>query len=174
MLLDALAVLGLLAKEGARYRLTPTASEHLVPGKPMYMGDVRGIFASDVFWTALPRGAEAVKKGGTILDKHAETPRNPFWEAFAQSSASMAFPASMAIDAFLGPWIESKPRVERDDLPVATTDPAHRRGTREPERREQGRISRANDLLLDAMVIAAPRAMGHPTMQTTVEPISIG
>jgi 2-polyprenyl-3-methyl-5-hydroxy-6-metoxy-1,4-benzoquinol methylase len=116
ILLDALTVLGLLAKEGTKYRLTPTASEHLVPGKPMYMGDVRGIFASDVFWTALPRLAEAVKKGGTILDKHAETPANPFWESFAQSSASMAFPGSMAIDAVVGAWIDSKPKCRVLDI----------------------------------------------------------
>ncbi len=116
ILLDALSVLGLLAKEGAKYRLTPTASDHLVPGKPMYMGDVRGIFASPVFWAALPRLAEAVKKGGTILDKHAETPANPFWESFAQSSASMAFPGSMALDAVLGTWIESKPKCRVLDI----------------------------------------------------------
>jgi hypothetical protein len=64
--------------------------------------------------------------------------------------------------------------IMRVDLPGATTDPAHRRGTRGPERREQVRISRADDLLLDAVVIGAPRAMGHPTMQTTVEPIGMG
>ena len=109
ILLDALSVLGLLAKEGATYRLTPMASDHLVPGKPMFLGDVRGIFASDVWWAAIPRLSEAVRRGGTILDTHAETPQHPFWEKFAQSSAALAFPGSMVLDALVGTWIASKP-----------------------------------------------------------------
>jgi 2-polyprenyl-3-methyl-5-hydroxy-6-metoxy-1,4-benzoquinol methylase len=109
ILLDALAVLGLLDKEGTKYGLSPTARDHLVPGEALYLGDVRGIFASDVFWSAMPRLAEAVRNGGSVLAKHAETPENPFWEQFAQSSAWMAFPAAMAIDAVLGEWVESKP-----------------------------------------------------------------
>jgi hypothetical protein len=52
---------------------------------------------------------------------------------------------------------------------------SHRRGARDLQLREQVRISRTDDLLLDdAVVIGAPRATGHPTMQTTVGPISIG
>jgi 2-polyprenyl-3-methyl-5-hydroxy-6-metoxy-1,4-benzoquinol methylase len=116
ILLDALSVLGLLAKEGKTYRLTAIASEHLVPGKPMFLGDVRGIFASKIFWQALPRLADAVKKGGTVLDAHAETPEHPFWESFAQSSAALAFPGSMAIDAVLGDWIASKPKCRVLDI----------------------------------------------------------
>lgn len=116
ILLDALTVLGLLAKDGGKYKLTPTASDHLVPGKPMFMGDVRGIFASSMFWSSLPRLHEAVKKGGTIMDTHAETPEHPFWEAFAQSSAAMAFPGSMALDGILGKWIDSKQKCRVLDI----------------------------------------------------------
>jgi len=109
ILLDALVVLGLLSKEGMKYGLTPAASDHLVPGKPMYVGELRGIFASDMFWGGMPHLADAVRKGGSVLEKHAETPGNPFWEQFAQSSAAMAFPGAAAIDAVLGKWIESRP-----------------------------------------------------------------
>ncbi len=116
ILLDALAVLGLLAKNGATYALTPVASEYLVPGKPMFMGDIRGIFASSVFWSALPRLAEAVRKGGTIMDAHAETPENPFWKSFADSSAAIAFPGSMVLDTILGDWIATKPKCRVLDI----------------------------------------------------------
>jgi hypothetical protein len=54
-------------------------------------------------------------------------------------------------------------RVERDDRPEGTTDPAHRRGARDLQLREQVWISCTDDLLLDAAIIGAPRAMGHPT-----------
>ncbi len=108
ILLDALAVLGLVAKERDVYRLTELAEEHLVPGKPMCVGDAAGIFASSIMWTGMSRLAEAVKSGGTILAEHAETPKHPFWETFAQSSAWMAFPAASALDAIVGDYLASK------------------------------------------------------------------
>lgn len=116
ILLDALAVLGLLGKEDGKFRLTPMAMDYLVPGKPMYLGDLRGIFASQIFWTGLPRLADAVKKGGSILEMHAETRENPFWEQFAQSSASLVFPSAMVIDGVLGKWIDSKGRCRVLDI----------------------------------------------------------
>lgn len=116
ILLDALAVLGLLIKEGGKYRLTPTASEHLVPGKPAYLGDMQALFASKVFWTYLPRLAEAVRKDGTILEEHAETPQNAYWETFAQYTAGIAFPGAMSLDAIVGKWIESKPKCRVLDI----------------------------------------------------------
>jgi C-methyltransferase len=76
----------------------------------MFLGDLRNIFASPMFWSALPRLGEAVKQGGTIMDTHAETREHPFWESFAASSAAMAFPGSMAIDGILGKWIASMPK----------------------------------------------------------------
>ena len=109
-------MLGLLTKEGGKYGLTPLASEHLVPGKPMYLGDMRNIFASPMFWSAMPRLAETVKKGGTTMETHAETPAHPFWETFAQSSAAMAFPGSMALDGIVGKWIDGKPKCRVLDI----------------------------------------------------------
>ena len=116
ILLDALAIAGLVTKEADAYRLTPLAEEHLVPGKPMYAGDAAGIFGSPMVWSAMSRLAEAVKSGGTVLAEHAETPKNPFWETFAQSSASMAFPAAMALDAILGDYLASRPKARVLDI----------------------------------------------------------
>src|SRR5437016_11117775 len=50
LLLEAVRALGLLAKDGDRYRLTPVAEAHLVPGRPMYLGDLIRIFGSEMFW----------------------------------------------------------------------------------------------------------------------------
>src|SRR5438046_292314 len=84
MLVDGLATVGLLTKKDATYALSPLAEEHLVPGKPMYMGDGAGIFASPMMWNAFSRLADAVRNDGTVLPEHAETPKHPFWEAFAR------------------------------------------------------------------------------------------
>jgi 2-polyprenyl-3-methyl-5-hydroxy-6-metoxy-1,4-benzoquinol methylase len=111
ILLDALSVQGLLAKEGDEYRLTAMASDHLVPGKPTYFGDMRGIYASDPMWAALPRLAETVRRGGST-----EMPEHSFWEQFAQSGWATAVPAATVIDAVLGEWIASKPRCRVLDI----------------------------------------------------------
>jgi len=116
VLLDGLAVLGLLAKKGALYENTPLSEEHLVPGKPMYMGDITGIFGSDIMWNGYRRLTAAVRNDGTVMPEHAETPRHPFWETFARSSASMAFPAAGTLAGLLGPWIGSKPKVRVLDI----------------------------------------------------------
>jgi C-methyltransferase len=116
ILLNALAVVGLVAKEGKKYRLTLAAEAHLVPGKPMYVGDFAGIAGNPVMWQGLSRLAEAVRSGGSVLADHAETPRHPFWETFAQSSGSMAFPASTALEGLLHDWIAARPRVRVLDI----------------------------------------------------------
>lgn len=116
ILFDALAVLGLVVKADGKYALTPAARDHLVPGKPMYLGDVTNIFNGPMLWPALPQLAQAVKSGGTVMESHAETPAHPFWETFAQSSAAMAFPAAMALDAYVGAFLAGKPRARVLDV----------------------------------------------------------
>lgn len=116
ILLDALVALGLLGKDGETYRLAPLAEAHLVPGAPMYMGDFAGLIGHPALWGGLGRLAEAVRAGGTVLPEHAETPKHPFWEAFARSSASMAGPAAMVLDGLLHDWIASRPKVRVLDI----------------------------------------------------------
>src|ERR1019366_6208767 len=50
---------------------------------------------------------------------------------------------------------------ERDDLPDPAADPAHRRRAGDLQFREELRIPRADDLLLDSVVVGAARAMAH-------------
>lgn len=116
VLLDGLAVLGLLTKKDGAYDTTPLSAAHLVPGQPMYMGDATGIFGNSMMWNALSRLADAVRNDGTVLAEHAETPRHPFWETFARSSASMAGPTAGMIAEMLGGWIASKPKVRALDI----------------------------------------------------------
>ena len=48
LLLNSLAAIGLLEKEGTRYRNSPVASKYLVQGKHGYQGDILNHY--DVLW----------------------------------------------------------------------------------------------------------------------------
>jgi hypothetical protein len=50
---------------------------------------------------------------------------------------------------------------ERDDLPQTAADPAHRRRAGDLQFRVEFRVPRADDLLLDSVVVGAARAMAH-------------
>jgi len=63
ILLDALCPIGLLAKSGGVYSLTPTAATFLVPGRPAYCGG-----AWLTFWRDRDQLAEAVRTGQATLD----------------------------------------------------------------------------------------------------------
>jgi 2-polyprenyl-3-methyl-5-hydroxy-6-metoxy-1,4-benzoquinol methylase len=116
ILLNALSVVGLIAKQGAKYALTPLSSEHLVPGKPMYLGDAASLFVSPMSWEGRARFTDIVKNGGTVLAEHAETPKHSFWETFAKSSAFMAFPAVAVLDRVLAPWFATRQKVRVLDI----------------------------------------------------------
>jgi C-methyltransferase len=108
MILDALSVLGLTARRGTTYELTPPARAFLVPGGPTYLGDVANIFAGPMLWESFGKLTEAVRAGGSVMDKHAETPSHPFWETFARASAGLAFPAAGALAELLTPLATEK------------------------------------------------------------------
>jgi C-methyltransferase len=108
ILLDALAIVGLATRHGAKYELTPLVRAYLVPGGPTYLGDASNIFAGPLLWDAFGKLAEAVRADGSVMEKHAETPSNVFWETFARSSAALAFPAATALAEQLAPIAAAK------------------------------------------------------------------
>jgi len=117
ILLDGLAALRLLETADDGYRLTPLADTYLVSGRRMYLGGSTEIMASDLAWRFWADLAEAVRRGGTVLDEHAETPGHEFWETFAPSSVGLATPASQALAELLAPWAGR--RSDLDVLDVA-------------------------------------------------------
>ena len=116
ILLDALAVVGLLSKDGASYGLGPLAAAHLVPDRPGYVGGMSGIVANQTMWAAMGRLKDAVRAGGSVLDDHGEIPRHPFWEVFAQGSVGMAAAGAAGIEGILHGWIASRPSVRVLDV----------------------------------------------------------
>jgi C-methyltransferase len=116
ILCDALRALGLLEREGERYRLAPLAAAHLVPGRLLYVGDVANILCSPMVWEGLGRFTEAVRSGGTVLSSHAETPEQPFWEIFARSSAALAVPAALVLEGLVHDFLVARPQARVLDV----------------------------------------------------------
>ena len=115
ILLDALTALRLLERDGG-YRLSPLADAFLVSNRPSYLGGMVDILAGSWSWTAYPRLAEAVRRGGTILEHHAETPGHEFWETFAPSSTGIAKPAANVLAELLREWAAQRPSLELLDV----------------------------------------------------------
>jgi C-methyltransferase len=116
LLLNALAAIGLLESDGGSYRLTAGAAEHLVRGRPAYLGDMARVMASPWEWDALGRLTEAVRRGGTIMHEHAETPEYPYWEDFAAYAGAVASPTAERVAGALAPWASTRDRLDVLDL----------------------------------------------------------
>ncbi len=87
-LLDALCGMGYLAKTGGKYRLQRIAAEHLVRGKPLYMGEAAGIGKMMLGpWSSL---AAAVQTGRQLNVGISSAER----EAFFSKLVPAIFPAS--------------------------------------------------------------------------------
>ncbi|MUL41463.1 methyltransferase domain-containing protein [Streptomonospora sp. PA3] len=117
ILLNALAALRLVEKRGDEYFLAPGGAELLDPESPQYVGDMVHVFASDWEWDALKRLPEAVRKGGTVMDEHAETPEYGYWQHFASYAPVVARPTASTLAEALTDW--AKGRDTLDVLDVA-------------------------------------------------------
>jgi hypothetical protein len=75
LLLNACAALGILEKEGPRYRNSPEAKDSLVRGKPNYIGDM--IAHHEDLWQAWSKLHEAVRSNHRVVERYgaAEGPR---------------------------------------------------------------------------------------------------
>jgi C-methyltransferase len=109
ILLNGLVAIGLLTKSGQSFALSALADAMLVPGRPGYMGEMLNVSAGEMMWKALGKLKEAVQSGGSVLDEHAETPRHPFWEIFAKSTAGFSAFSATAVEKAVHAFLASKP-----------------------------------------------------------------
>lgn len=116
ILLDALAALGLVEVDAGTYRLAADAAPLLLPSRPDYQGDMVKVIASDAEWDALKRLTDAVRKGGTVMDEHAETPMFAYWEVFAEHAPAIARPTASILLRSLEEWGRDRPRLDVLDV----------------------------------------------------------
>ena len=116
ILLSALVASGFLDLLDEKFRLVPGAAELLVRSSPEYYGDSVRIASSDYEWDALRRFADAVRKGGTVMDAHAETPGYPYWEDFASYTTTQTAEVAGLVTEILAPWASQRPSLDILDV----------------------------------------------------------
>lgn len=117
ILLNALAAINLLEPAAdERFQLVSAAADHLVSGRPGYVGSMVKVMSSDWEWDALKDLSAAVRAGGTVMDVQAETPQFEYWEDFAAYATTIAEPTAKAVTAVLGPWAEGRESIDVLDV----------------------------------------------------------
>lgn len=90
ILLDHLTVDGFVARDGERYRLSPTAAALLDRNAPAYVGSAITFIASPFVRAGFDRLTDAVKQGGSVVTDGSMTPEHPMWVEFARAMAPLA------------------------------------------------------------------------------------
>jgi 2-polyprenyl-3-methyl-5-hydroxy-6-metoxy-1,4-benzoquinol methylase len=83
ILCDYLTVHGFLTKDGATYRLSPTAAAFLNKRSPAYMGAMANFLAHKYITSSFENMAETVRNGAPVVNT--VDPDNPIWVEFARS-----------------------------------------------------------------------------------------
>lgn len=100
-LLDALCGMGYLKKSGQNYKLQRSAAEHLVRGKPLYMGDAAMIGKMLMGpWSML---AEVVKSGSPVQSGASAEERGAFFAKLVPAIFPASFLAATAMVKRLPP-----------------------------------------------------------------------
>jgi SAM-dependent methyltransferase len=101
-LLDHLVMDGFLAREGDRWKLTPTAATFLDRGSPLYLGSAITFIASPHVVSGFTHLTEAVRRGGTAApDAGSLVPDHPMWVEFARAMAPVAGMSAELLATFL-------------------------------------------------------------------------
>lgn len=90
ILSDHMVVLGFLNKSGDAYSLTPDSAVFLDQRSPAYMGGVAGFFLTSRILEGFNRLTDAVRKGGTALDRQGTLEaEHEVWVEFARAMGPM-------------------------------------------------------------------------------------
>jgi precorrin-6B methylase 2 len=111
ILCDYFTVNGVLGKEGARYRLTPSAAAFLSRSSPAYAGSIADFLASpEMIGLWLDDPVSYVRNGGSPgLANVAKD--NPVWVKFAKAMVPFIAPQAAALAAELAGWRPAPRRV---------------------------------------------------------------
>jgi len=102
ILCDYLTIIGLLAKPGGAYQLTPDTAAFLSKKSPMYLGTTAQFLTLPEMKKNFDGLTETVRRGGVLPTGNTVADENPVWVEFARSMAPMMMPAGHAIAGMLG------------------------------------------------------------------------
>lgn len=90
--LQVLASADLVYDNKGRYINSATAEHHWISGlsPEKDMGGILRIFGSSTIVHAQSKLRDSIRNGGTVLESHAETDSQPFWEIFAKHTESLS------------------------------------------------------------------------------------
>ncbi|HEX5889453.1 MAG TPA: class I SAM-dependent methyltransferase [Pyrinomonadaceae bacterium] len=90
ILCDYLTLMGMITKQGDNYALTLDSATFLDKRSPAYIGGAVGFLCSPKLSDGFKHIAEAVRRGGTVLEDDGTVgPDNPVWVTFARSMGAM-------------------------------------------------------------------------------------
>jgi SAM-dependent methyltransferase len=99
-LLDVMAALGFLSKDGERYALTADSEAFLLPSSPAYLGGLRHqVQASWQSWASL---GDAVRQG-SCASRRLEADRGEFFAGWVDALFALNRPGATAVARHLGP-----------------------------------------------------------------------
>jgi ubiquinone/menaquinone biosynthesis C-methylase UbiE len=100
ILCDFLVINGVIAKEGNRYKHTPSSAAFLDPNSPACMASVAHFMIGPAIMQGLTNLAEVVRTGRTVLPGEGTVePENPVWVEFAEKMAPMMGPMAGPLGA---------------------------------------------------------------------------
>ena len=102
ILADYLVVDGLLTKHEGSYGLAPDAAAFLDRRSPMYLGSMSRFLGNQDFIRRFGRLVEAVRRGGSVEEKHMVVPEQPLWVEFARGMAPMMAPTAGQVAEAVG------------------------------------------------------------------------
>ena len=102
ILCDYLTITGLLVKDAAGYRHTPTSAAFLDPRSPSCVASTARFLSLPAMREPFAHLADVVRKGGTTLEGDGSVePDNPIWVEFAHSMAPMMAPMTAPLGAIV-------------------------------------------------------------------------
>ena len=101
MLCDFLTVIGLIAKTGDRYALTPDSNVFLNKHSPMYLGGITSFMNTPAITRNFDSLAATVRRGTIAPGEDTVSTENPVWEEFARAMVPLMMGPAKAIAAAL-------------------------------------------------------------------------
>lgn len=100
ILCDFLVINGVLAKDGTRYRHTPTSATFLDPRSPASLASIAHFLTNSAMREQYQNLTEVVRQGRTTMPGDGSVePDNPLWVQFAETMAPMMAPLAAPLGA---------------------------------------------------------------------------